>query len=198
MENTTQKIYHIKNMVCTRCILVVQNIFETANFVVKSIQLGEVIVEANDFSHNDEDLNQHLQQFGLELLQTEASILVEQVKTTIVQYIQESEYLPKTKLSDYIAKTLDLPYTHLRKHFRNNTEMTIEKYFILQKIERAKELLQYNDLSIKEIAYKLGYSSLQHLSNQFKMVTGHSPKAYKEAGLNLRIPIDRVGLAVAS
>ena len=198
MENFNQKVYYIKNMVCTRCIIIVKNIFEEANFIVQSIELGEVIVQANDYSHSDEDINSRLLQYDLALLINEDEILLDQIKSAIVQYIHQIEYHSKTKLSDYLSESLNLPYPQLRKIFRSATDMTIEKFFILQKIERAKELLQYNDLSIKEIAYKLGYSSLQHLSNQFKMVTGHSPKAYKEAGLNLRVSIDRVGLAVAS
>lgn len=187
-----EKIYHIKNMVCTRCIIVVRNIFENANFEIKALRLGEVVVEANAYSHSDEEVDMRLRQVGLEILETEEQILVEQIKTTIVQYIHEAEYLPKTKLSDYLSSSIELPYSALRKTFRTVTDTTIEKYFILQKVERTKELLQYNDLSVKEIAYKLGYSSLQHLSNQFKMVTGHSPKAYKENALNLRIPVDTV------
>ena len=185
-------------MVCTRCIIIVKNIFEEANFIVQSIQLGEVVVLANAYSHSDEDLNSRLVQYDLELLKSEDEILVEQIKSTIINYINQIDYRSKTKLSDFLSESLHLPYTQLRRVFRTATDVTIEKYFILQKVERDKELLQYNDLSIKEIAYKLGYSSLQHLSNQFKMVTGHSPKAYKEAGLNLRVSIDRVGLAVAS
>ncbi len=198
MENPIQKIYNIKHMVCTRCIMVVQNIFEDAHFQILNLELGEVVVLANPYSHSDEDLNIALRRFGLELLESEDDILVEKIKTTIVSFVHQSEFLPKTNLSEYISQSLDLPYTQLRSVFKTKSDMTVEKFYILQKVERAKELIQYNDLSIKEIAYKLGYSSLQHLSNQFKGVTGFSPKAYKDQGVNLRIPIEEVGMAMAS
>ncbi len=195
MGTYQKKTFFIKNMVCTRCIYVVKNIFEAANYEILDLQLGEIHVQAKAFAHQPNILEEQLQTFGLSLIRNKEEILVEKIKSTIIHFVHLGEDISNMNLSDYLSQALDLPYKQIRKTFREWNELTIEKYYILQKVERAKELLQYNDLSIKEIAFKLGYCSLQHLSNQFKTVTGTSPKAYKVAGINHRISVDRIGVA---
>lgn len=192
MESRQAITFCIKNMICSRCIYVVKNIFKEAHYTVHSIKLGEVIAVPSIMAQSETQVNDNLRKFGLELLQKREHILIEQIKVNINKYIYINESIPPIKLSDYLSEKLGMPYAQIRKFFKEHNKSTIEKFYILQKVERTKELIQYNELSIKEIAYKLGYSSLQHLSNQFKAITGSSPKAYKDARINARIPLDMV------
>lgn len=184
---------YIKNMVCDRCILVVREQLEAAGFRYKQIQLGEVELASEPTPEQMHQLNMLLNNLGFELLDDKKSSLVNQIKTTIIKMIHNSnsEDLNK-KASVLLSETLKKDYHSLSSLFSSIEGITIEKYIILQRIERAKELLMYDEMNINEIAFSLGYSSVQHLSQQFKKVTGLTPTHFRQLKENKRKPLDQV------
>ena len=184
---------YIKNMVCDRCILVVRQELDKMKLGYKNIQLGEVELDESPSAQKLENLRSQLNKMGFELLDDKKATLVEKIKSTIIQLIHgtEAEELTK-KLSVVLSETLKLDYHHISSLFSSIEGMTIEKYVILQRIEKAKELLMYAECSLSEIADKLGYSSVQHLSQQFKKTTGLTPTHFKNMKKNIRIPLDKV------
>ena len=147
-----------------------------------NIELG--MVETKDEINDDLllELKSNLAKSGLELMDDDKSILVDKIKNVIIEMIHYSEEIPKVNYSDYIADKLDYDYTYLSNLFSEVKGITIQHFIIKHKIEKAKELILYNELNLTEIAYKLNYSSVAHLSNQFKKVTGHTPSYYKKIG----------------
>ncbi|HCI58062.1 MAG TPA: AraC family transcriptional regulator [Bacteroidetes bacterium] len=185
------KIY-IKNMVCNRCILVVKNELEKLGFQTLSISLGEVELK-NDLSETEKtSLDNHLKTFGFELIDDKKSRLIGQIKSTIIEIIHKNNTELKSNLSDYLSSKLHHDYTYLSNLFSEVEGTTIEKHFIAQKIEKVKELLVYDELSLSEIAYQMNYSSVGYLSNQFKKVTGLTPTHYKNIKEIKRKPLDEV------
>ena len=184
---------YIKNMVCDRCILVVRQELEKLKLNYKNIQLGEVELSGDQSEGKLKELSKNLQLLGFELLDNKKSTLVEKIKSAIIQLIQanDSEVISK-KLSVLLSEKLNLDYHYISGLFSSIEGMTIEKYAILQRIEKAKELLMYAELTLSEIADKLGYTSVQHLSQQFKKITGLTPSHFKQLGANMRKPIDKV------
>ncbi|HEX6846324.1 MAG TPA: AraC family transcriptional regulator [Chitinophagaceae bacterium] len=183
----------IKNMVCGRCIKTVAGILQDAGLPLLSVQLGKAIV-ADDASKEQIDLIRHaLSQEGFELLDDQRSKIVEQIKNEIVNLVRNSDLDEmKTNLSTYLANKLHKDYNYLSNLFSSVESTTIELYFILQKIEMVKELLVYNQFSLSEIAYKLGYSSVAHLSNQFKKITGFTPSQFKKLETHNRRSLDKI------
>jgi AraC-like DNA-binding protein len=145
-----------------------------------AVDLGMVEILEDITKKQREQLKKNLLKSGLELLDSKKSILIEKIKNTITQMIHYSDELPLVNYSDYISKKLGYNYTYLANTFSEVKGITIQQFIIIHKIERAKELLLYNELTLTEIAYKLHYSSVAHLSNQFKKVTGLSPSFYKQ------------------
>ena len=185
------KIY-IKNMVCNRCILVVKNELEKLGFQTLSISLGEVELK-NDLSETEKtSLDNHLKTFGFELIDDKKSRLIGQIKSTIIEIIHKNNTELKSNLSDYLSSKLHHDYTYLSNLFSEVEGTTIEKHFIAQKIEKVKELLVYDELSLSEIAYQMNYSSVGYLSNQFKKVTGLTPTHFKNIKEIKRKPLDEV------
>lgn len=182
------KTLYIKNMVCPRCKSVVGAILEQMNLQVIDIQLGEVEVQAEQ-QVDLKKLNTLLHEQGFELIEDHQEKLVSQIKGQMLTYLEQIEFI-KIKLSDYLAAKLDLNYTYLSKIFSQHEQTTMEKYFIRLRIEKAKELLSYNELTLSEIAYQLGYSSPQALSNQFKATTGMTVSAYRESEQKNRQSLD--------
>jgi AraC family transcriptional regulator len=184
---------YIKNMVCDRCILVVRQELDKLQLGYKNIQLGEVELSEQPVAEQIMDLKSRLQLLGFELLDDKKSTLVEKIKSSIIQLIHgtDAEELTK-KLSVLLSEKLYLDYHYISGLFSSVEGMTIEKYVILQRIEKAKELLMYAELTVSEIADKLGYSSVQHLSQQFKKTTGLTPSHFKSLKKNMRIPLDKV------
>jgi AraC family transcriptional regulator len=157
-----------------------------------NITLGEVELEEKKLSKEQlQNLQQSLQQVGFELIDDKKSKLIEQLKNSVVELVHYSEPI-KMKYSAYLTDKLHHDYTYLSKLFSEVEGITIEHYIIKQKIERAKELLVYDELFLSEIADKLGYSSVAHLSAQFKKVTGLTPTFFKNKGIHARISIDKV------
>lgn len=184
------KLY-IKNMVCPRCIMSVEDILESQGIESLDVRLGEVIVGGDLDKSRLEAFRSALQSVGFELLDDNQQQLIEQIKTTIINQIHfsgESAF----SISDILSRTLHKDYSLLSKLFSATEGITIEHYTILQKIEKAKELLTYNRQTLSEIAYALGYSSVAHLSSQFKKVTGLTPTQFKSQGIDLRKGIDQV------
>lgn len=170
---------HIKNMVCDRCKWVVKTELEKLGYEVMVVNLGEVEVKNNMNDEQREAVKSKLEEFGFELMNDKSSVLIEQIKTQIIQLVKEPEKLEKENLSTYLSRKLHKDYSSLSKMFSEFAGVTIEQYFILQKIERTKELIVYDEMSLTQIAFELGYSSVAHLSSQFKKVTGLTPSHFK-------------------
>lgn len=167
-------------MVSLRCKLLVKSELDKLGFHNALIDLGVVELHESISEHELESLKTNLLKSGLELLDNKRSILVEKIKNVIIELIHYSDELPKVNYSDYISEKLDYDYTYLANTFSEVKGITIQHFIILHKIERVKELILYDELSLSEIAYKLHYSSSAHLSNQFKKVTGLTPTFFKQ------------------
>jgi AraC-like DNA-binding protein len=184
---------HIKNMVCDRCKMVVKAELEKLGFNPIDVELGEVSLSNNMLSDLElAAIDSALDKFGFSLLLSKKDQIVMQVKAELVELAHYSSEDLKINLSDYLSNKLKIPYASLSAIFSESTEITIEKYFILQKIERAKEMIAYGEKSLSEIAYQLNYSSVAHLSAQFKKVVGQTPSAYKQIQLVVRRSLDQV------
>jgi AraC-like DNA-binding protein len=167
-------------MVSIRCKMIVKSELDKLGLTFKVVDLGEVEIEEHITPEQNEQLKAALLQSGLELMDDKKAVLIEKIKTLIVEMVHYEEELPKTKNSEYISSKLNHNYTYLANLFSEATGTTIEHYIIIHKIERAKELIIYNELNLTEIAWKLNYSSVAHLSNQFKKITGLTPTFFKK------------------
>jgi len=181
----------IKNMVCPRCIQAVSHVFDSMSVTPLDIRLGEVVLPARLTSAQQDILQQKLTAIGFELLDDQQQQLVEKIKSIVIDHVhqQEDNHFVFTEV---LPRMLGKEYSQLSKLFSEKEGITIEQYVILQRMEKVKELLSYNELTLSEIAYKLGYSSVAYLSAQFKKVTGLTPSQFKKLGINLRKPIDQV------
>ena len=185
---------HIKNMVCDRCIMIVNQQLHNLGLDVKSISLGKVEVEPDPDAAKLQEISSTLQVLGFELIDKEKDQLIEQIKTEVINLVHYSDLNEINKsLMHLIADRLNKDYAYLSRSFSDSEGITIERYIIQQKIEKVKELLEYGELNLNEIAYKMGYSSSAHLSSQFKSVTGISPSKYKTTSDQKRVPLDKIG-----
>lgn len=169
----------IKNMVSIRCKMVVKSELENLGLHYTVMDLGEVVVKEKISSKKQKQLKTALLRSGLELMEDKKSILIEKIKNIIVEMTHYSDELPETNFSDYLSEKLEYDYTYLSNLFSEVKGITIEHFIIANKIERVKEMLVYDEFTLTEIAYKLHYSSVSHLSNQFKKVTGLTPSFFK-------------------
>lgn len=184
---------YIKNMVCNRCIMVVRDELEKLGLEPTQIMLGEAEIREDLTPDRKAVLKERLASVGFELLDDKKAKLVEKVKNAIIEIIHYGEDLDnRIKFSQQIQKKVGVDYHSLSTLFSETEGTTIEKYIILQRIEKVKELLVYNELSLSEIAFKTGYSSVQHLSMQFKKVTGLTPSHFKQIKENKRKPLDEI------
>ena len=167
-------------MVSLRCKMLVKSELEKLNLPYSMVELGEAEVTENITKEQHQQLREALLASGLELMEDKKSILIEKIKNIIVEMVHYSEEPPATNFSDYLSEKLDYDYNYLSNLFSEVKGTTIGHYIISHKIERAKELLMYNELTLSEIAHKLHYSSVSHLSNQFKKVTGLTPSFFKK------------------
>ncbi len=187
----TTSIY-IKNMVCERCIKVVKQEIEGLGYPIKNIELGKVVFKKETEIDLDA-LSSVLNKEGFELIDDTSSKVISAIKTKVIQLIRSNRSEDKNlNLSEYLEKELGKSYSSLSSLFSEVEGRTIEKYAIQQRIERVKELLVYGEKTISEIAWELGYSSAQYLSNQFKSVTGLSPSQFRAFMGNSRKPLDEV------
>jgi AraC-like DNA-binding protein len=179
-------------MVCDRCIKVVREELGKLGYEVEDVKLGEAKINSNT-EIDLEKINKILVENGFELLGDKQAKLIEEVKIALIDLIHyHPEMLERVSLSKYLADKFHTSYQHISSLFSSKEGITIEKYFINQKIEKAKELLVYNELTLSEISYKLGYSSVQHLSNQFKKITGFTPSEFKKLRNKNRLSLDKV------
>ena len=166
-------------MVCIRCQMAVKFELEKLGLHHTRVDLGETEIMEDLSAEQRDKLSTSLKNIGLELMDDKKNILVEKIKTIIIELVHFNEDQIKTNLSDYLAEKLNHNYTYLSNLFSENKGTTIEKYYLSNKIERVKELLVYDELNLSEIAWKLHYSSVAHLSNQFKKMTGLTPSHFK-------------------
>jgi AraC-like DNA-binding protein len=187
----TETIF-IKNMVCDRCIKAVTKILCDLSIDHKPVLLGEVSITKPLTADQKSDLKRNLNEVGFELIDDKKSKIIEQVKKLIMELSQKENEDKKIKLSKYISMKLNYDYSYVSNLFSSIEGKTIEHYFIEQKIEKVKELIVYNEFTLSEIAFRLGYSSVAHLSNQFKKVTGLTPSHFKSIGAAKRQALDNL------
>lgn len=187
-----ENILHIKNMVCNRCIMVVEDQLKRLGLQPLSVELGVAILQTRVTDEVYHSVKEALEPFGFELMDDKKSQVIEQIKDAIIELVHYKDSDLKVNLSDHLASKLNRDYSSLSKLFSEVTNTTIEKYLIAQKIERAKELLVYGELSLNEIADKLNYSSAAYLNAQFKSVTGLTPSYFKKIKEHKRKPLDEV------
>ncbi len=183
---------HIKNMVCNRCIMVVRERIENLGFKTQFVELGSVVFSKSLTNNDIALIKAVLEPIGFELIDDKYALIIEQVKNAIIELVHKKNGTLKMNLSDYLVAQLHHDYSYISNLFSELENTTIEKYFIAQKIERVKELLVYNELSLAEIADLLNYSSTAHLSAQFKKVTGLTPSHFKKIKDHKRKSLDQV------
>jgi len=184
---------HIRNMVCNRCIRVVSEEMDKLGYHISSIELGNVVLREKLEEEDRKKIAKVLGENGFELIDGRKGWLVNRIKTLIIEYVHHGLEIPASQnLSDYLVSELGHDYSYMSHLFSSMEGITIEKYLIHQKIEKTKELLVYDELTLNEIALRLDYSSVQHLSSQFKKVTGLTPSHFKKLKDNKRMPLDQV------
>lgn len=187
------KTLHVRNMVCNRCIRVVGDELKNLGIQPQSIELGQVELKEAMSGEQLEKVRRMLSDNGFELIDDKKSLIIERIKTLVIEMIHyQKEKAAHVNFSDFIAGELGHDYSYLSHLFSSVEGITLEKYIILQKIEKVKELLVYDELNLNEIAFQLGYSSVQHLSSQFKKVTGLTPSHFKSIRENKRKPLDSI------
>lgn len=184
---------HIKNMVCDRCIMVVRQQLENLGFTVAEVSLGEAEVEPLPDAEQLSKINSAFKLLGFELIDKDKDRLVERIKNLIIEKVHYGDLSDTgSSFSQYLADNLHKDYSYLSRLFSESEDATIEKFIIQQKIEKVKELLEYDELNLNEIAWKMGYSSSAHLSAQFKTITGLTPSQFKKSEEAARRPIDKI------
>ena len=179
-------------MVCNRCIMVVEGEIKKLGFQPKKVILGEVELKNDLDSKEIDKIDNHLQTFGFELIDDKKSKLIVEIKSLIIELVHQNNNEIKINLSTFLSDKLSQDYTYLSNLFSESEGTTIEKYYINQRIERVKELLVYNELSLSEIAFEMNYSSVAHLSNQFKKVTSLTPSNFRKNREGKRKPLDEI------
>jgi len=182
----------IRNMVCNRCIMAVESELQKLGYEPVHVRLGEVELMDNLSVDQLTIFKNRLHELGFELIDDSRSKLIEKIKLIVIQLIHHGDGQMHQNYSEYIASKLNKEYNYLSHLFSEVEGTTIEKYIINQKIERVKELLVYNELTLSEIANSLGYSSVAHLSGQFRKVTGLTPSYFKQLKEKKRKPLDEV------
>lgn len=185
------KLY-IKNMVCQRCVKVVKDELQKLSYEVTEITLGEANIRS-DRKPDLSEIKKVLVENGFDLVDDKNSKIIEKIKVLIIDKIHHhNNDIEKFSFSKYLANEIGMNYSQLSSIFSSMEGITIEKFIIKQKIEKVKELLTYDELTLSEIAYKLGYSSVQHLSNQFRQITGLNPSYFKKLKEKRRKPLDNL------
>lgn len=183
---------YIKNMVCPRCIMAVERILKDNQMHYSGISLGKVVLTKEPSKVQFDSLSTDLAKVGFELLADHKKKQIEKVKNLLIEKIQSAEIEEHLTLSEFLSKKLNKQYSQFSRLFSEVEGVTIEQYFILQKIEKVKEWIAYDELTLSEIAWKLGYSSVAHLSGQFKKITGLTPSDFKKTGISHRKSLDQV------
>ncbi|HMT74850.1 MAG TPA: AraC family transcriptional regulator [Chitinophagaceae bacterium] len=184
------KLY-IKNMVCNRCVIVVKQELEKMKLRAANVSMGEVELAKPASAKQLNDFSVRLQELGFELLDDQKQKQIEKIKNLLINKVQSGEIGEHFSISSFLVKELNKDYSSISRLFSEVEGITIEQFFILQKVEKVKELLIYGEMNLNEISYQLGYSSAAHLSAQFKKVTGFSPREFKSIG-GRRKPLDKI------
>ena len=179
-------------MVCNRCITAVRQELDTLQLTASSITLGEIVLDKEPTEKQLTQLENNLSNLGFEILDESRKRLIEKIKNIIVTQVHYTDMDKKNNFSEILSKKLNKDYSYLSGLFSEVEGVTIEKYIINQKIEKVKELIIYDELNFGEIAFKLGYSSIAHLSAQFKKVTGLTPSHFKKMSSRQRKPLDSI------
>jgi AraC family transcriptional regulator len=179
-------------MVCNRCILFIEQELEKLQIQADQIGLGEVVLSKKLSKGQQAIFSERIQALGFELIEDSKNKIIEKIKTLLIQQIQLGKVTEHFSIGKFLSGHFQKEYNSVGRLFSDVESITIEHYFILQKIEKVKEWLAYDELTLSEIAWKLGYSSVSHLSAQFKKVTGLTPSHFKKMGAKRRIPIDRI------
>ncbi len=179
-------------MVCNRCIMVVKDELDKLGLSVRSVSLGEAVLDEDITDKQIKQLEAALIPLGFELIDDKKIRIIEKIKNIIIELVHHQDNHTKTNLSEVLSSGLNHDYNYLSNLFSEIKGTTIEKYFIAQKIEKVKELLVYDELSLSQIAFRLNYSSVAYLSNQFKKVTGLTPSQFKQIREEKRKPLDEV------
>ena len=172
-------VLYIKNVVCSRCIDAVGKVFEELDIKVYDISMGKVIIEDVIDEEKKAVLEANLLKIGFEILKDKNSQIIESIKLLLIDYIQNQDEVENVVLSNFLSDKLSLEYKYLSNLFSTTEGRTIEHYYISLRIEKVKELIIYDELTLSEIAFKMGFSSVAHLSSQFKRVTGMTPTQFK-------------------
>jgi AraC-like DNA-binding protein len=184
----------VKNMVCHRCILAVEGILQNEKIPFQKVSIGEINLTAELSQDQKDRLAEKLNKIGFEIIDNYSGGLIEKIKQVVIKRARNEvdEKERKKKLSNYLSEKVNHEYTYLSSLFSSVEGRTIENYFIEQRIEKAKELLIYGQLTLSQIAFDLEYSSVAHLSTQFKKVTGLTPTYFKEVGIAKRKSLDKI------
>jgi len=186
-------ILHIKNMVCDRCIMVVRQQLENLGFQTRDIVLGSANVQPEPDSNQLIGISSSLKLLGFELIDNEKDRIVQRIKSLIIEKVHHTDLADAPfSFSEFLSGKFNKDYAYLSRMFSESEDTTIEKFIIQQKIEKVKELLEYGELNLNEIAWKMGYSSSAHLSAQFKNITGLTPSQFKASEQARRKPIDKI------
>lgn len=175
----TRHRFLLRNMLCDCCLKLLHLVFEQKGIEIVKSKLGEVTVSVDPDVHNEETLTALFNELGFEVIEDKETALIEQIKRVVIELVHHSTYNAMVRNSDFIVGKFNKSYQHLSTVFSRHENITLEKYIILQRIEKVKELIQQDELSLSEIAYMMGYSSVQYLSTQFKNITGYSVTEYK-------------------
>ncbi len=180
-------------MSCHCCIKLARRVFEDHGMVVHSLRLGEAVISFDEDQKSEDSIAALLEAEGLELLVDKEKQLIEQIKNAIIDLVHHTTFNAMVRNSDYLVEKFGLSYQYMSSIFSKSEGLTLEKFIIRHKIEKAKELILYDDLSLSEIAYMMGYSSVQYLSTQFRNVTGVSVSDFKKNPEAYRITIEEIG-----
>ncbi len=176
---SNQRTIHVRNMVCNCCIRLLRKELSVDGIVVHELKLGTIVLSHDPKIITFKKIEGILEAFGFEIVSNKEKILVEQIKQALIELIHHSTYNAMVRNSDYLVERFNMSYPYISSLFSKHENTTLEKFMILHKIEKVKELIEYGDLTLSEIAYMMGYSSVQYLSTQFKLVTGISVTDYK-------------------
>jgi AraC-like DNA-binding protein len=189
MPEITETIF-LKNMSCNCCIRLIKQELKNINVDVKDIQLGEITISYDEGKVEYSDIHHLLEENGFEIIRDREKQIVEQIKKAVMDLVHHSTFNSMVRNSDFLVEKFNMSYQHLSTLFSKHEKITLEKYIILHKIEKVKELIQAEDITLSEIAYMMAYSSVQYLSTQFKSVAGVSVSEFKKNPAKYRRPLE--------
>ncbi len=185
-------ILFIKNMVCHRCVIAVRRELEKLNLKITQMNLGEVELQKSPTAKQFRQLADRLNSLGFEILDDHKQKQIEKIKGLLIEKVQSGDIEEHFSIIQFLSSALHKDYSYISRLFSEVEGVTLEHFFLLQKIEKVKEWLVYGEMNLSEISYKLGYSSVAHLSSQFMKITGLTPSHFKKIGSSHRKPLDKV------